>query len=394
MRLRRMLLLLSIVLLITVGSAYLPSWAQEESSSIQLPELLLFADYPSRVIDIGEVVTLDLKLRTDSTPQLAELAIENLPEAWRATFRGDGQIINSAFVLPGTDSTVQLQIEPPPDIEPGSYRFTALARSDDAESVLPVELTVQERVPSSLEFDVELPMVRGRPNTTFRFNTTLRNEGDEDLTVDLLAQSPPAFTVVFKSGGQEVTSVPIEANGSERISVEVSSLVNLVPAGVYPVTVRAQSGEVETSTELAVEVVGQPSLSLVTPDERLSGDAEAGVETTYSFILHNNGSAPARNITVSSTSPSGWTVNFEPEEIEAIEPGQFAEITARMRPSEKAIAGDYMVTFRAQPEGGSSETLEYRVTVRTSTVWGAAGVALIAVAVGAVGLAVARFGRR
>src|SRR5690606_33579044 len=204
-------------------------WAQEESSSIQLPELLLFADYPSRVIDIGEVVTLDLKLRTGSTPQLAELAIENLPEAWRATFRGDGQIINSAFVLPGTDSTVQLQIEPPPDIEPGSYRFTALARSDDAESLLPVELTVQERVPSSLEFDVELPMVRGRPNTTFRFNTTLRNEGDEDLTVDLLAQSPPAFTVVFKSGGQEVTSVPIEANGSERISVEVSSLVNLVP---------------------------------------------------------------------------------------------------------------------------------------------------------------------
>src|SRR5690606_35321420 len=198
---------------------------------------------------------------------------------------------------------------------------------------------------------------------TFRFNTTLRNEGDEDLTVDLLAQSPPAFTVVFKSGGQEVTSVPIEANGSERISVEVSSLVNLVPAGVYPVTVRAQSGEVETSTELAVEVVGQPSLSLVTPDERLSGDAEAGVETTYSFILHNNGSAPARNISMSSTPPSGWTVTFEPEEIEAIEPGQFAEVTARMRPSEKAIAGDYMVTFRAQPEGSSSETLEYRVTV-------------------------------
>jgi uncharacterized membrane protein len=176
--------------------------------------------------------------------------------------------------------------------------------------------------------------------------------------------------------------------------VEVNSLVNLVPAGVYPVTIRAQGGEVETTTELAVEVVGQPTLSLTTPDERVSGEAEAGVETTYSLILQNTGSAAARSITMNSTPPNGWEVTFEPKEIEAIEPGQFAEVTASVRPSEKALAGDYVLNFRAQPEGSSSESLEYRVTVRTSTVWGLAGAGLIAVAVVAVSLAVARFGRR
>jgi len=53
-----------------------------------------------------------------------------------------------------------------------------------------------------------------------------------------------------------------------------------------------------------------------------------------------------------------------------------------------------MVTFRAQPEGGSHESAEYRVTVRTSTLWGLVGVGLIAVAVVVVGAAVTRFGRR
>jgi uncharacterized membrane protein len=53
-----------------------------------------------------------------------------------------------------------------------------------------------------------------------------------------------------------------------------------------------------------------------------------------------------------------------------------------------------MVTVSARPEDGNSESADFRITVLTSTLWGVAGVALIAVAVVVVGLAVARFGRR
>jgi len=375
-------------------SATAPTLAQEDVLVSQTPDLLLFADYPSRVIDIGESVTINLNLRAAAVPQIARLAVEDLPENWSATFRGDGQIVNAAFVNPETDATVELQVEPPADIEPGTYSFTALARSDEAESALPIELVVEERAPASLAFEVDLPMVRGRANTTFRFNVTLQNEGDEDLSVDLLAETAPAFNVVFKSGSQEVTNIPVKANSSERLNVEVSSLVSLVPAGVYPVTIRAQAGDVETTADLAVEVVGQPSLTLTTIDDRVSGEVEAGTETSYTLVLQNTGSAPARSIKMRATPPRDWTVTFEPEEIESIAPGEVAEVTAHLRPSEKALAGDYMVTFRAQPEGSTTETLEYRVTVRTSTAWGVVGVGLIALAVSAVGIAVARFGRR
>jgi uncharacterized membrane protein len=52
-----------------------------------------------------------------------------------------------------------------------------------------------------------------------------------------------------------------------------------------------------------------------------------------------------------------------------------------------------MLTLRASA-GSAQTSADYRVTVQTSTLWGLVGVALIAVAVGAVGFAVSRFGRR
>jgi len=110
--------------------------------------------------------------------------------------------------------------------------------------------------------------------------------------------------------------------------------------------------------------------------------------------VQNTGTAAARNIALSATAPSGWTTSFEPAELPEIAAGEQIEVTAHLRPSDKALSGDYNVTFRARPEEGASASVEYRVTLRTSTMWGLVGVALIAIAIGAVSLAVARFGRR
>jgi uncharacterized membrane protein len=370
--------------------------AQESPSTTptKLEELLLFTRYPSQVIGIGETVTLGLNLHTDTKPQIVDLELQNLPESWNASFRGDGRIVDSVFVQPEAEATVDLRVEPPADVEPGIYPFTIIAHGDSTESILPVAFTVETKAPASLGMSVDLPNVRGRPNTTFRYNITLNNDGDEDLTVDLQPVAPPFFNVVFKSGTQEVTNIPVKANSSERINVEASALLNTIPAGSYPITVNAMGGDLEDSIELTAEVVGQSDMTLTTTDGRLSGEAEVGADTAITLVLQNTGSAAARGIKMTASQPSGWAVEFSPAEIEQIEPGQQAEVTAKVRPADKALAGDYMVTFRAQPEGGSTESAEYRVTVRTSTLWGLAGVGLIAVAVGVVGFAVSRFGRR
>ncbi len=74
--------------------------------------------------------------------------------------------------------------------------------------------------------------------------------------------------------------------------------------------------------------------------------------------------------------------------------GAEQEVKVTLTPSPRAIAGDYQTTFRVSAPGGISESANFRITVLTSTLWGAIGIAIIAVALLVVVFIVARFGRR
>ena len=76
--------------------------------------------------------------------------------------------------------------------------------------------------------------------------------------------------------------------------------------------------------------------------------------------------------------PSNWDVTFEPEQIDLLKAGESQEVKATIKPDSKAIAGDYMVTMTASTQETSSKA-EFRVTVKTSTLWGLVGVVIIGV---------------
>ncbi|MCX7682840.1 MAG: NEW3 domain-containing protein [Anaerolineae bacterium] len=389
---RNRVLALSVIVLL-LFSLSTPVLAQEGDQQQNSEPLTIFTQYPAQEAAVGESVTFNLTLRGGASPQVVRLDLQNLPEGWTATFRGGGKVVRAAYVNPESTTSVDLRIELPKDVKADTYRFTVIAKGERERAEIPIELIVKEKLPPSLEFEIELPTLRGTTDTTFRYSATLRNRGDEDLSVNLLAEAPPDFQVLFKLTGQEVTSIPVPANGSKRLDIEAKAFVP-VPVGTYPIKVTAQGGEAQAELALIAEVVGKSELSLTTPDGRLSGEAYAGEETSLKLVLRNNGTAPARNVELSASQPAGWSVEFDPKEVAEVPAGQQVEVTAKLRPSEKAIAGDYMVTLRARPEGGASQSAEFRITVRTSTLWGIVGVGLIAVAVLVVGLAVMRFGRR
>ncbi|MCS6880822.1 MAG: NEW3 domain-containing protein [Oscillochloridaceae bacterium] len=354
--------------------------------------LTLVTRFPAQQVAKGEDINFPLILRA-STPQVARLSIRDLPDGWTATLRGDGRVIEAAYILPDEDTRVDLRVEPADNVAPGEYRLSVLAEGNGESATLQLQITVKEQLPPSLVFDVDLPSVRGAPDSTFRFNTTLRNEGDTDLTANLIAEAPSGWFVRFRAAGQEVTSLPVRANGSESISVEVEAPEG-VELGSFPIYIKAESGDVRAEVTLTAEVVGQPQVNLTTPDGRLSGQATIGQTATYTLLVRNTGAAPARNITLSGTPPSGWTVEFQPATIAELGAGAEQEVTVSVRPADKAVAGDYVVSFSARPEEGRSSSIDYRITVLTSTLWGIVGIVLIAIAVGVVGLAVSRFGRR
>ncbi|MGQ9586540.1 MAG: COG1470 family protein [Anaerolineae bacterium] len=396
--LKRMVLNLAVVMLVMAAIVPSLALAQEGDEDAGPPPhpLVLFTSYPTREASAGKTVTFNFTLLTETEPQIVRLETKGLPSAWSASFRGGGEVVRSVYVRPGKEETVSLRVELPDGVASSTYGFTVVATSEVASAEFPLELVVAETTPASLAWEVELPTLKGKPTTTFRYDAKLRNDGGEDLTVNLIYEAPPRFGVTFKLLGQEVSSIPLPVGESKSIDVDVDVPDDQAP-GLYELTIRAQGADVSAETTLVADVTenpGKPSLSISGADGRLSGDAYAGKETALKVVVRNTGDAAAKNVKMSSSEPSGWKVRFDPQEIPEIPKGEQVEVTAYIAPAEKAVAGDYMVTVRALPEKESSKSVDFRITVRTSTLWGVVGVVIIAVAVGVVALAVMRFGRR
>jgi uncharacterized repeat protein (TIGR01451 family) len=166
-----------------------------------------------------------------------------------------------------------------------------------------------------------------------------------------------------------------------------------VDAGTYPVAVTVSAEGATAKTDVSLEIIGQPRLSISGRDGLLSMRAEAGQQSTFPIVVTNTGSAPADDIELSGSAPSGWKLEFNPKTIAKIEPGKDAEAQALVTPTEKSLAGDYQTTLRAASRGETASS-QVRVTVVTSTVWGIAGVGIIAAALLIMVGAVVRFGRR
>src|SRR5690606_11738449 len=132
---------------------------------------------------------------------------------------------------------------------------------------------------------------------------------------------PNGFHVRFKKGygSEEITSIPINAGSTETVTMEVIPSRS-VSAGQYEAGFEI-SGEGLTGTaELKLDVTGEAQVAIVGPQERLSGEAVAGKETTFTFTLVNTGTAPATDIEMTATQPTGWNVEFEPKEVAQIAP--------------------------------------------------------------------------
>ena len=123
---------------------------------------------------------------------------------------------------------------------------------------------------------------------------------------------------------------------------------------------------------MALEITGQPKLSITGRDGVLSARAEAGKEASIPLVVTNTGTAAADEIELSSSAPSGWKITFEPKAVDHIAPGQNKEVQALVTPPEKAIAGDYAPTFWFH-RAAKSESQQFRVAVATSTMWGIVG---------------------
>ena len=358
--------------------------------------LSLGTPYPEMGVQPGESVSLTLTVKNHGLPPgVVRLAVAEAPQGWQASLIGGGRLVRAVYLAPDGEATLTLRLQPPKEVKPGTYRFLVRAEGLGRTATLPIALVVGQGLPQRLSLEAELPVLKGPPTSSFRYRVTLKNESDRDLLVSLEYEAPKGFQVTFTPafGSQQVTSLPIKAGESKDLDVEVS-LPKGTKADAYGITLRAVAGEAKAELGLTLQVTGRPEVSFTTKEGRLSGQVTAGRENAVKLVVKNQGSAPAKNLSFSASEPSGWEVKFEPDKLEVLEPEKEAEVTARIKPSPKAVTGDYMVTLSLSGDEGVSASLDYRAAVVRSTLWGLVGIGLMAVALLVLGFAVNRFGRR
>jgi len=357
--------------------------------------LWLITDYPAVAARPGETATIRLKLQNANlAPEQVALAVTGLPQGWKAEFRGGGQPVAAAMAATNESVTVELRLEIPADAGARALDFAVTAQGATQKAELPLKLLLTGDLPAKLSLKTKLPSLRGTPKSSFEYNFTVGNDSGRNLLVSLAADTPPNFQPVFTEGfgAQELSSIPIEAGQTKDLKIKVTPPAT-VAAGNYNLRVRVQAEGVSAEAPLTMEVTGAPRLRLAAKDGRLSGAAEAGSQSQFALTITNDGSAAAEEVELAGSPPSDWKVEFEPKSIARLEAGQSRPVEAKLTPSAKAIAGDYMTTFRANAKGESTSA-EFRVTVTTSTIWGVVGLGVVAIAMLVLLGAVARFGRR
>ena len=357
--------------------------------------LYLLTDYPAMSVRPGTTSTIALRLQNYGlNPERYSLSVGDVPAGWTATLLGGGQPVAAA--MPATDQNVglQLRLDVPANAGMGTQTLTVKAEGQGNTVTLPIAVTLAKELPAKLKVESPLPALRGTPKSTFDYQITIRNDSGRNLTVSFVADAPKNFETNFTEnyGSQQLSSIPIDAGGSKDIKLHVRP-PSTADATKYPVSVTVTAEDASAKTNLSLEIVGQPQLTITGRDGLVSAKAEAGKQSTVPMVVTNTGTAIADGVELSSTAPSGWKIEFNPKTIDRIDPGKDAEVQALITPTATSLAGDYQATIRATSRGEAANT-QFRVAVTTSNSWYMAGAGIIGVAVLFMVAAVVRFGRR
>ncbi len=360
--------------------------ATSAADSIQLT-----TPYPAVAVAPGAKVSFDVSVKTP-TAERVNLSLDKVPTGWTAVMRGGGFVVDGVQTN-GTDAAVvTLEITVPPDAAAGTQQITISGSGGGASTTLDLDIRIAPSAAGDVSLTTQFPELKGVSSTNFSFSLSLTNDTSDDLTFGVVAAGPDGWTITaaVASQAQAATAV-VKAGQTSAITVTAKAPQDAT-AGTYPITVDATSGDKTAHADLSIQVTGSYSLSMSTTDGRLNAGASAGGTTDLGLVITNSGTADVDNVELSAAPPSGWTVTFEPTTV-TVPAGKTVNATAHIKPSSDAIAGDYVVTLRSTSSAASA-TADIRVTIETSLLWGAVGVALIVVVLLGLWWTFRRFGRR
>jgi uncharacterized membrane protein len=361
------------------------SHAAPEADSV-----ILYTPYTKITVPPGESISYTIDLINNSSEVIkADISLAGLPSGWNYILKSGIYNIRQLSVLPGEKKSMNLTVNVPLKVNKGNYRFRILAGTI---SVLPLNVIVSEQGTFKTEFTTEQANMQGNSTSTFTFQAALKNLTADKQLYAIMANAPRGWNIVFKHNYQQVTSVEIDANNNADITIEVDP-PDMIEAGTYKIPVLARTNVTSIDLELEVVITGSYAIELTTPTGLLSTSLTAGDQKRIELIAKNTGSAELTDIQLSASTPINWEVTFDPAKIEKIEARETAQAFAVIKAPRKAIAGDYVTNIEAKTPEASSKA-SFRISVKTSMLWGWVGVLIIIIALGSVYYLFRKYGRR
>ncbi len=396
------LVITSLVVVLIIGFS-LPTWAEEEKDKEKRPErgMVMAPEYPGVIVEKGEKVRMDLTVANlGKRGEIVEVKIASAPKGWKPVIKTYDFKVTGVYVAQGKTKDLTFLAEPEKDVGPGEYEFVVSAQTDDGKfkSTRKIMVKVEEKKAGEKKEDITIttayPVLRGPSDTKFEFSLDVKNEVDQEKTFTLAAKAPQYWEVNFKPPYEDkyFSSLRMKSEESKSLSVVVQPFL-YAQAGKYPIAVQVESGKAKAKTELTVVLTGTYKLDMGTPTGLLSLATSKGTPATMSVFVKNTGSATNHNISFMSFKPENWKVEFKPEKIEVIEPGDLKQVEVTITPAEEALVGDYSVAMSARGEKADKE-IEARVTVKASAAWGWIGIGIIVVVILGLGGMFAWLGRR
>lgn len=378
---RRVLLTLIVGVTLLCGHAALAATAD----SVEL-----YTPYTNLSVTPGQNINYSIELINHSQRiATVGVSVEGLPQDWEYELKSGSWEIRELSVKAGETKNMNLNVTVPIDVDKGQYPFRVVT---DGGATLPIQVNVTEQGTFNTEFTVDQPNMEGSSDANFTYAAVLKNNTPDEQTYALRHGAPRGWEVRFKVGGQSVTSVVLEPGTTENISIEVTP-GHEAPAEVYTIPVEVMSSTANIGVELEAVITGTYRLSLSTASGLLSSDITAGNEKNIELVVRNTGTSDLSDIQLSATTPVDWEVTFDEKEISLLEAGASKNVTATLKASSKAIAGDYLTSMTARAPEASS-TADFRIAVKASVLWGWLGILIIIFVFASLYYLFRKYGRR
>ena len=357
--------------------------------------LEMSTDYPGLSATAGETLVFSLDFDNSASGCSVSLWTDSIPEGWTGGFTGGGSEISQVYIRSGENpDAASYNLTIPADAADGTYTAVLHAEGGGISDTLTLTVAVTSQELGGSSLVAEYASQEGTTDTSFSFSMTIQNNTASEQTYSLSANTPDGWTIAFQPSGEstQVAAITVDARSSQGLTVTVTPPAS-AEAQEYAIPISAISGSENLSTELSITILGSYDLSVTASGGLLSFDATANQAKNVTLTVTNLGNVDLQNINLTASVPTGWTAEFSESTIGSLEAGSTAEVTMTVTPSKDALSGDYVTVVTASGDE-TSATAEFRVTVKTSTLWGIIGILLIAAAAGGLWYVFRKYGRR